>query len=78
MSQQFDQGRAVILGALTDFLSHLNNMEAPLVVGRDYKPDRLLDEFRAWCDERQVSLKEINRQAWIDACKQGVFKDESA
>lgn len=72
--QQHDNGRALILGAFTDFLSHLNNLDTPIVVGRDYKPDRLLDAFQEWCTMRNISLKEIDRQLWIEACKRGMFK----
>lgn len=79
MSQQpHDNGRALLLGALTDFLTHLNTMEAPIVVGRDYKPDRLLDEFKTWCEIRRISLKEIDRQLFIGACKRGMFDDEGS
>lgn len=79
MSQQsHDNGRALLLGALTDFLTHLNNMDAPLVVGRDYKPDRILDEFKTWCGLRNISLDTIDRQLFISACKRGMFNDEGS
>lgn len=75
--QPHDNGRALLLGALTDFLTHLNTMEAPLVVGRDYKPDRLLDEFKSWCEMRNISLNTIDRSLFIGACKRGMFSDEN-
>ncbi len=79
MHQQInDNGRSLLLGALVDFITYLNENDSPIVVGRDYKPDRVLDAFQAWAKDRGLSLNKIDRPLWLEACRKGVFKDETA
>lgn len=60
------------MGAFVDFLQYLNELEAPIVVGRDYKSDRLFDAFKNWALGRNVSLESIDRKAWLEACEKGI------
>jgi len=76
--EQNENARSLILGALVDFLEHLNTLEAPIVVGNDYPNDKLIDVFKEWTEQRNVSLKTINKPAWLKLCEQGFLKDEDA
>jgi hypothetical protein len=71
-----NQSTGLVLGAIADFMTYLNQLEAPMVIGRDYKPDRIVDAFKDWATERSVSLKSIDRQLWLKACEQGHFSDK--
>lgn len=68
---------AFIMGAVVDFVQHLNDLPSPIVVGREYKNDRIIDEIRKWATNRNVSLKSIDLQSWIQACEKEYFKDET-
>ena len=69
---------SLITGAVIDFVQYLNNLEAPIVVGKDYPPERLVDAFKTWAFENHVSIKAIDRQLWQHACRQGNFRDEES
>ena len=76
--QPNEVSRGIILGAALDFMEYLNSLESPIVVGRDYPIDRLIDAYKDWLAKRNVSLKTINKPLWLKACEQGLFKDEDA
>jgi hypothetical protein len=76
MPSQNKPATSLITGAVTDFLHYLNQLESPIVVGREYPPDRLVDAFKQWSFENNVSIKTIDRSLWQHACKQGHFRDE--
>jgi hypothetical protein len=76
MQQPHESGTALILGAVVDFMHYLNELEAPIVVGKDYKLERLIHAARDWAQTRNVSLKTINRNQWIEACQKGFFRDK--
>jgi hypothetical protein len=69
---------SLITGAVIDFVQYLNNLDAPIVVGKDYPPDRLVDAFKQWAFENHVSIKTIDRSMWQNACRQGYFRDEDS
>ena len=65
----------ITMGAVVDFVMHLCERDQPLVVGKDYPNDKIIDEIKAWADNRDVNLtRGIDRPLWIQACESGTFK----
>lgn len=63
-----------IMGAVVDFMLYLNEREQPIVVGKDYPNDKVIDTLQEWIKARNLDPhSDIQRPLWIQACEAGRF-----
>lgn len=65
-----------ITGAVIDFLLFIAERENPLIVGRDYPRDKLVEAFNTWAKLRDIDISTVDVETWRNACRQGFFKKE--
>lgn len=72
-SDQNDLALPFILGAVVDFMLHLCESDQPIIVGKDYPNDKVVDIMADWCDNRNMKSTTFSRDLWLKACQEGRF-----
>lgn len=65
--------RDLILGGTFDFLLYLSRLENPLVVGKEYPRDKLIEAYEDWARENNITVDKIEIAVFRFACEGGHF-----
>jgi len=70
-----DDTRRIIAGGFADFLLHLLENPAPIIVGGGYPRDGVVASFNCWAAERNFNTTKGDLYGWRRACKQNKLGD---
>ncbi len=74
MNDPFTDTRNLMAACVVDFASHLASRPNPLIVGRDYPPDKLAEEFKIWAASRLFNTSEGDGAAWENLWQSGLLQ----
>lgn len=72
-SDQNDLALPFMLGAVVDFMLYLCEHEKPIIVGKDYPNNQVIDILSDWCEQRKIKSTTFDRDLWLKACKEERF-----
>ena len=67
--------RKLVGAALCDFITYVESIEDPFIVGGQYPNDKFVNAFHAWLLSRKFELEGANKHVknWIRLYQQGTF-----
>lgn len=65
--------RAFLLGGVFDFVLDLAQREPPIVIGKGYPRDKLIEQFEAWAARHNLKLTKIDVDSFREACKRNLL-----
>lgn len=66
--------RRFLSAALCDLIGHLDGLNDPIVIGGQYPKDKLVQAFRKWCEDRNISVENPDCEGWLTSCNTGALK----
>jgi hypothetical protein len=74
MNDPFIDTRNLLAACVVDFALHLASRPNPLIIGRDYAPDKLAEEFKIWAASRRFNTSERDGAAWENLWQSGLLQ----